>query len=241
MKKENIKEAKKQRDKEAKRIAFSLAEMMLVLLIMTIVLAMIMPIISKRKNSRPVLTETIINTHQPLYTYGKCIYDAWRNYAPCSSSHYTSDGINLSGGGICKDFGTITMNSETKNVSCPLYPPECPPDWTDLGVGESEYTTFDSGASWTHFLIRSCWHPSKNCSVLYLHGTTQGSLSDKYDSKGTDITMGGGIYTKLTASDGSGAYSEFASYPPKCPSDWLDAGVGYADTMNLIRSCYKCN
>lgn len=238
MNKENIKGAKRQGGKEVKHIAFSLAEMMLVFIIVSIVLSMLLPIITKRRKSNAIITPPAsVNTgvEQLLYLYGTHIYVA----CPCTD-HYTTDGTNVEDGGdICQQLTNIGSSSLTRCF--PDYPRTCPNGWDDGGVMNKDIET----------LVRSCSNPTKQCATLYLYGkNTTGACGTKLDSEGINIDIGGGICQTLVSSDSSVSLT-YPAYPPTCPSGWTDAGVGIGTSgadnsmlgigTTLIRSCYKCD
>lgn len=127
--------------------AFSLAELMLVLLIMSIILAMIMPIISKRVKLRPAAT-TLSGAGQALYLYSQAL-----NVGPLACSTLGAGWLDGgSGGGVFDTMASVaplpvrTCYNPTKTCqSIYLYspngwtaPPACSTltgGWSDGGYG----------------------------------------------------------------------------------------------------------
>lgn len=222
-----------------KRKAFSLAEMMVVMLVVSILIAASMPIISKhiiRNNNSNPTTPSTQSVGDVLYLYG-WTNDAYGGYG------YTNSGIAIvPGGGYYKQL--------TPTVAFNLYPPECPPDWSSAGVGVQRYISYEQGS-----LVRTCYHPTKTCSVLYLYGNDNYGQPGVGDG-GPEVTCPNYLQKELsfafvdniceTLNNAANThYAYLPYYPKQCPIGWADAGVGI-DKMNfnsatLIRPCYKCD
>lgn len=239
---------KKEREKSVQFSAFSLAEVMVLLLLVSIFMAATMPIISKRAKVKPKLSSSG-GGGQILYLYGS----SYGNVSPGScttnyNSYYDTENTNVQyGGGTCKK---LTQN--TYSITFPVYPKECPPDWSDIanvGVTLDFNGNTDNVFNHSNYytLIRSCYNTKKTCAVMYLYGLdTSGDLARIYGWSGAYLYNAGGTYKKLTSIDGSSSF-EYYNYPPPCPPNWEDAGVGtkggnyWFYNRDFVRSCYKCN
>lgn len=227
----------------ASKAAFSLAEIMVLLLLISIFLAAMMPIISKRTKPRTVLGTISPTSGQVMYLYGSgdSTLTSTR-YWSCTQTQYTemgslnnlyhkitSGGIYINeGGGICKNF----ISTGGQRNCFPAYVNNCPTGWTSAGVGITGNDT----------LVRPCYNTSQSCAVLYIYGNNLGDPDGSYENifttDGTNVHYGGSVYKNLSGMEG------FATYPKACPTGWSDAGVGInSDGVSeavLIRSCYKC-
>lgn len=145
-----------------KKIAFSLAELMVVMLILTIILAATMPILSKRAKVKAAANATLT---LPMKNEGD----------PCPPGNLaiSADGTTLltCQGGVWKKPSSSSAASVLYLFSNNTYtaPPACSTltgGWSDGGKGA--YFYYPSGGA---NQVRTCYNTTQTCSTLYLYGT----------------------------------------------------------------------
>lgn len=170
--------------------AFSLAEMMVVMLIMTIILAASIPILSKRAKVKAAAAANVI---LPVKNVG--------DTCTTGSIAIASDGTVLtcqggtfkkpSSGGAGDSLYIYNYNSSSLVNSCPV-------GYTDAGVGAS-------GVSATNYVYtRTCYNSNQSCTSLYLYNYTNSfipSCPAGYTDAGVGVSGGiGGSYNMSTRS-----------------------------------------
>lgn len=192
--------------------AFSLAELMIVLSIMSIVLATTMPLLSKRAKMKaanaiqvlPVVTEG--NTCTATNTKNTGISSDYTTLLTCQSGIWKK--VFPSAAGIGQTLYTYgySYNSST-------YPAACPAGWTDLGYGVSGSVVAPCGSNYYTY-TRACYNPNQTCAAMYLYG---------YDSSsGTyPVACPAGWTDKGYGVSGNASSSSRTYY-------------------TYIRSCYRC-
>lgn len=144
--------------------AFSLAELMIVMLVLTIILAATMPILSKRAKVKAAANATV---SLPLKNEG--------DTCTAGAIAIGSDGSLLTcQGGTFKKPPSSDATSVLYLFSNNTYaaPPACSTltgGWSDGGNGA--YFYYPSGAT---NQVRTCYNTTKTCSTLYLYGTLGG-------------------------------------------------------------------
>lgn len=160
--------------------AFSLAEMMVVMCIMTIILASLMPIISKRVRLRPVITPTVVSTI-PNVTQGQAC-TASINSIGLNSTNTTiltcqaGAWAPLSAGGIA---GQILYTYGVEQYYAGSWhtvsvAPACPSagsaGWIDLGTSSRI-----PGSYWQNnkisTVVRTCY-TNKSCAVYHIYSSS---------------------------------------------------------------------
>lgn len=192
--------------------AFSLAEMMIVMLVLTIILAATMPILSKRAKYKPTLAPSS-GAGQPLYHYGGTSY---------SSGNCASEGSKGTLGGVNTTVsGTCYVN----------YPSPCPTGngWADGGV---DYYTPGTSAQFK----RTCYNSSKTCSVIYYYGGTS-YASGNCASEGSKGTMGG-----INKTISGTCYVNYPPpCPDNTWTDGGVDYYAPGNANQFMRACYKCD
>ncbi len=197
--------------------AFSLAELMIVMLILTIILAATMPILSKRAK---VKAAAVANVNILVKSEG--------DSCPPGNVAVSPDGTLLtcqggtfkkpSGGGTGQALYLYANTASCGTYTCSYYPPSCPSTWTDAGLG---YDFIREGTNgYDSFYIRSCYHKDNTCQTLYLHANT--------------ASCGTYTCTYSPPSCPSGWTSAGVGY------DFLRKGTNGYDGF-YVRSCYKCS
>lgn len=152
--------------------AFSLAELMIVLLIMTIILACTMPILSKRAKVKAAAVE---NINLPVKNEG--------DSCPPGNVAISADGTLLT----CQG-GTFKKPSSSGGAGQTLYlyssyinDTSCPLNWSNGGVGV--YSTY--------IYVRSCYNLKATCSTIYLYGSTPWSSDGNISPPACSTLLGG--------------------------------------------------
>lgn len=135
--------------------AFSLAEMMVVMLIMTIILAASIPILSKRAKVKAAAAANVI---LPVKNVG--------DTCTTGSIAIASDGTVLTcQGGTFKKPSSGSVGQVLYLYSDTWVTTTCPNGWTNLGRGPFAKTG-DNSCSY----VRTCYNASQTCSTLYVYG-----------------------------------------------------------------------
>lgn len=185
---------------------FSLAELMIVLLIMTIILAATMPILSKRAKVKAAATASV---HLPVVSEDE----------PCTSGNIgiSADGTSLltCQGGVWKK---LPSSGGAGSDSLYLYssdgvatPPVCSSlgsDWADAGYTTQSY--FQGIGGRVRVMVRACYNTNKTCSTLYLNSTL--SCPDGWTDAGTGVSG----YSVFNATDRDTASPLYSRSCYKC-------------------------